>query len=40
MIRLALTLLLSAFLANGFAQEKHKVVFQVSDNDPASGTWR
>ena len=28
-------LLLSLFLAAGFAQEKQKVVFQVSDNDPA-----
>jgi intracellular sulfur oxidation DsrE/DsrF family protein len=34
-MRLALALLLSMFFLNGMAQEKHKVVFQVSDNDPA-----
>jgi len=35
MIRTALALLLSVFLVNGMAQEKYRVVFQVSDNDPA-----
>ena len=34
-MRILLGLLLSLFLAAGFAQEKQKVVFQVSDNDPA-----
>ena len=34
-MRIVLGLLLSLFLAAGFAQEKQKVVFQVSDNDPA-----
>jgi len=34
-MRLALALLLSMFFLNGMAQEKQKVVFQVSDNDPA-----
>jgi len=34
-MRVLLGLLLSVFLATGFAQEKQKVVFQVSDNDPA-----
>ena len=34
-MRILLGLLLSFFLAAGFAQEKQKVVFQVSDNDPA-----
>jgi uncharacterized protein len=33
--RMAVAFLLSIFLVNGIAQEKHKVVFQVSDNDPA-----
>ncbi len=35
MTRIAVAFLLSIFLVNGIAQEKHKVVFQVSDNDPA-----
>src|SRR5690349_8805053 len=35
MIRTALALLLSIFLVNAIAQEKYRVVFQVSDNDPA-----
>ena len=34
-MRIRLGVLLSLFLAAGFAQEKQKVVFQVSDNDPA-----
>jgi intracellular sulfur oxidation DsrE/DsrF family protein len=34
-MRLALAFLLSIFVLNGMAQEKHRVVFQVSDNDPA-----
>ena len=34
-MRILLGLLLSLFLAAGFAQDKQKVVFQVSDNDPA-----
>jgi intracellular sulfur oxidation DsrE/DsrF family protein len=34
-MRILLGLLLSLFLATGFAQDKQKVVFQVSDNDPA-----
>jgi intracellular sulfur oxidation DsrE/DsrF family protein len=34
-MRILLGVLLSLFLAAGFAQEKQKVVFQVSDNDPA-----
>ena len=34
-MRLALAFLLSIFFLNGMAQEKHRVVFQVSDNDPA-----
>ena len=34
-MRILLGLLLGLFLAAGFAQEKQKVVFQVSDNDPA-----
>lgn len=34
-MRILLGLALSLFLAAGFAQEKQKVVFQVSDNDPA-----
>ena len=38
MTRIAVAFLLSIFLVNGLAQEKHKVVFQVSDNDPAK--WR
>jgi len=35
MTRLVLGVLLSIFLVNGIAQEKYKVVFQVSDADPA-----
>jgi intracellular sulfur oxidation DsrE/DsrF family protein len=34
MTRIAVAFLLSLFLVNAVAQEKHKVVFQVSDNDP------
>ena len=34
-MRILLGVLLSLFLATGLAQEKQKVVFQVSDNDPA-----
>ena len=34
-MRILLGLLLSFFLAAGFAQVKQKVLFQVSDNDPA-----
>ena len=34
-MRILLAMLLSLFLATGLAQEKQKVVFQVSDNDPA-----
>ena len=34
-MRILLGLLLGLFLATGLAQEKQKVVFQVSDNDPA-----
>ena len=34
MPRFAFALLLGLFLANALAQEKHRVVFQVSDNDP------
>ena len=34
-MRILLAMLLSLFLATGFAQEKQKVVFQVSDNDAA-----
>jgi intracellular sulfur oxidation DsrE/DsrF family protein len=35
MARIVLACLLSFFLLEGIAQEKHRVVFQVSDNDPA-----
>jgi len=35
MIRAALAVLLSIFLMNGIAQERYRVVIQVSDNDPA-----
>jgi intracellular sulfur oxidation DsrE/DsrF family protein len=35
MTRIAVAFLLSIFLVNAMAQEKYKVVFQVSDNDPA-----
>ena len=35
MTRIAVAFLLSIFLVNAIGQEKHKVVFQVSDNDPA-----
>ena len=34
-MRILLGLLLSLFLSTGLAQDKQKVVFQVSDNDPA-----
>ena len=34
-MRILLGLALSLFLAAGFAQDKQKVIFQVSDNDPA-----
>ena len=34
-MRTVLGLLLGLFLCAGLAQEKQKVVFQVSDNDPA-----
>lgn len=34
-MRFLVGLMLSCFLAAGFAQEKQKVIFQVSDNDPA-----
>ena len=34
-MRILLGLLLGLFLATGLAQEKQKVIFQVSDNDPA-----
>jgi intracellular sulfur oxidation DsrE/DsrF family protein len=34
-MRLCLAFLLSIFLLDGMAQDKHRVVFQVSDNDPA-----
>ena len=37
-MRILLGLLLSLFLLNGFAQDKYRVVLQVSDNDPAK--WR
>ena len=37
-MRVFLGLLLSLFLLNGFAQDKQRLVIQVSDNDPA--TWR
>jgi uncharacterized protein len=33
-----LLLALALFALNGFAQEKQRVVFQVSDNDPAKWT--
>jgi intracellular sulfur oxidation DsrE/DsrF family protein len=35
MTRFALAVFLSIFLLPGIAQEKYRVVFQVSDNDPA-----
>jgi len=35
MTRIVVAFLLSIFLVNAMAQEKYKVVFQVSDNDPA-----
>jgi intracellular sulfur oxidation DsrE/DsrF family protein len=35
MTRFALAVFLGIFLLPGIAQEKYKVVFQVSDNDPA-----
>ena len=38
MSRIVVAFLLGIFLVNGLAQEKHKVIFQVSDNDPAK--WR
>ena len=34
-MRILLGLMLGLFLATGLAQEKQKVIFQVSDNDPA-----
>jgi uncharacterized protein len=34
-MRIFLALLLGLFLLNGIAQEKHRLVLQVSDNDPA-----
>lgn len=37
-MRFVLGLLLSLFLLNGFAQDKQRLVIQVSDNDPAK--WR
>ena len=37
-MRTTLTILLLLFSAMGFAQGKQKVVFQVSDNDPAKWT--
>ena len=33
-MRFAIALLLSILALNGMAQEKHRVIFQVSDNDP------
>ncbi|HEY2337389.1 MAG TPA: hypothetical protein VGI18_08520 [Burkholderiales bacterium] len=38
MVRAILVFVLSLFLINGIAQEKYRVVIQVSDNDPAK--WR
>ncbi|HEV7476483.1 MAG TPA: hypothetical protein VGO02_01965 [Burkholderiales bacterium] len=35
MTRFALAVFLGIFLLTGIAQEKYRVVFQVSDNDPA-----
>src|SRR5262245_23130979 len=37
-MRVFLGLLLSLFLLSGFAQDKQRLVIQVSDNDPAK--WR
>ena len=37
-MRIFLGLLLSLFLLNGLAQDKQRLVIQVSDNDPAK--WR
>ena len=34
-MRILLGVLLGLFLATGFAQDKQRVIFQVSDNDPA-----